>query len=127
MEDASLDDFLDARDSERDGGEAGTDAAEAERDGGEAGTDDADRSVDGERPADGHARGDERDAAGDDQRDADASDPAATAAVDPAAVDTATTTCAWTADGEPCGSCGDLAERRWRGEAGLVCPDCKDW
>ena len=134
MDDASLDDFLDG-DSERDDGEAGADAARDRQGGGEAETDDADRAAAGERPADGHERDDERDAPGDDtaaaasddERDVGGDDPASTGAVDTVTVDPATTTCAWTADGEPCASCGDLAERRWRGEAGLVCPDCKDW
>lgn len=26
-----------------------------------------------------------------------------------------------------CAACGATAERRWQGEDGPVCPDCKDW
>jgi hypothetical protein len=44
---------------------------------------------------------------------------------DPADVEPAATTYA-AGDGE-CVSCGDAVGERWRGEAGLVCPACKEW
>jgi len=33
----------------------------------------------------------------------------------------------WTADGEPCGSCGEPARRLWSDDGRIVCGDCKDW
>ncbi|WP_225333036.1 DUF7573 domain-containing protein [Halomicrobium urmianum] len=41
-------------------------------------------------------------------------------------VEPAETTFAWSPDGV-CEACGVGAERRWRGEAGLVCGECKEW
>ncbi|WP_226022166.1 DUF7573 domain-containing protein [Halomicrobium salinisoli] len=41
-------------------------------------------------------------------------------------VEPAETTFAWSPDGV-CEACGEAAERRWRGEAGLVCGECKKW
>lgn len=33
----------------------------------------------------------------------------------------------WTPSGATCMACGDRTERRWHGDDGLVCPDCKEW
>lgn len=33
----------------------------------------------------------------------------------------------WSPDGAACAACGAVVERRWRGDPGLVCSDCKDW
>lgn len=47
--------------------------------------------------------------------------------VQPNAVDPATSTAAWSADGAACEECGTVVALRWQGEAGLVCPECKEW
>lgn len=39
----------------------------------------------------------------------------------------AETTFAWTPDSRACEACGDQTQRRWRTDAGFVCPDCVDW
>ena len=55
-----------------------------------------------------------------------ASDTAAeTARTDPAAVKSAETT--YAAGTGECAACGESIRERWRGEAGLVCPACKEW
>jgi len=36
-------------------------------------------------------------------------------------------TFAFVSEGAACTACGAAVTRRWRDEAGLVCPDCKDW
>jgi len=43
------------------------------------------------------------------------------------AVDPATATYAWSAAPVACAACGETVRRRWRGEAGLVCRECKKW
>lgn len=47
---------------------------------------------------------------------------AATDTVEPAA-----TTYAWSGEGTACEACGEVVERRWQQEGGLVCIECKDW
>ena len=42
-------------------------------------------------------------------------------------VDPVTATYAWDPGGGACVDCGTTVGRRWRGEAGLVCYDCKEW
>lgn len=42
-------------------------------------------------------------------------------------VEPAVTTYQWDPDGLDCAACGATVERRWRGEAGPVCADCKEW
>jgi hypothetical protein len=42
-------------------------------------------------------------------------------------VDPVTATYAWDPGGGTCPRCGTTVGRRWRGEAGLVCDDCKEW
>lgn len=42
-------------------------------------------------------------------------------------VEPAVATYDWTPSGAECGECGAVVERRWRDDAGLVCPDCKTW
>lgn len=39
----------------------------------------------------------------------------------------AETTFAWSPDALACEACGDQTHRRWRTDAGFVCPDCVDW
>lgn len=41
--------------------------------------------------------------------------------------DPARTTHQWTPEGTACDACGQVVERRWTGDAGLVCADCKEW
>ncbi len=115
MENRSLDDFLDSEGSESGPAEqAGPDAtgeakAEPETDGeadahAESGADadvDAESGADAESSADGDVR------------------------VEPAGVEPAATTYA-AGEGE-CAACGGAVRERWRGEAGLVCPACKEW
>lgn len=43
------------------------------------------------------------------------------------AVEPAVSTYDFAPEGAPCAACGVSVERRWRAEAGLVCPDCKEW
>ena len=117
MENRSLDDFLDGEGSESEPAEqAGPDAtgeakAEPETDGeAESGADaeaDADAEVDAESGADAESSADS------DVR------------VEPAGVEPAATTYA-AGEGE-CAACGGAVRERWRGEAGLVCPACKEW
>lgn len=45
--------------------------------------------------------------------------------VDPEAAEPAATT--YAAGPGECAACGEAARERWRGEAGLVCPACKEW
>lgn len=101
-EDASLDDFVDAGPGT--GGES-------------AATDDA-----GDTGA-----ADDTDDDGASAADAATGDGAGEERVDPGAVDPAAATYEWAPGGAPCAACGDVVERRWRGEAGLVCGSCKAW
>lgn len=39
----------------------------------------------------------------------------------------ARSTMAWTGDGAACDACGDIVQRRWRDDEGLVCGACKEW
>lgn len=43
------------------------------------------------------------------------------------ALDPVETTYAWSSDGKECASCGAETTRRWRTDAGFVCPGCVDW
>jgi hypothetical protein len=43
------------------------------------------------------------------------------------AVEPAVSTSAWDPEGGACVACGGTVGRRWQGESGLVCPDCKEW
>lgn len=66
----------------------------------------------------------------DDAVDADASDPADDAggpSADPTDGWTAFSTYAFDPAGAPCGACGTVADRRWRRDGDLVCPDCTRW
>lgn len=79
--------------------------------------------LDGERPQSDpesveHAEADEGDPAGE-GNDWDAT------RVDPESVEPATTT--YAAGAGECAACGEAVRERWRGEAGLVCPACKEW
>jgi hypothetical protein len=43
------------------------------------------------------------------------------------ALEPAKTTYAWSDEGTTCPACGEVVERRWQQDGGLVCADCKDW
>ncbi|QSG13079.1 Uncharacterized protein HSBGL_2679 [Halapricum desulfuricans] len=45
----------------------------------------------------------------------------------PEAVDRAISTMSYRSEGGACAACGSVVERRWRGDDGLVCRDCKSW
>lgn len=47
--------------------------------------------------------------------------------VPPTAVEPAEPTADWSPDGAECSACGAVVAHRWESEAGLVCPDCKEW
>ena len=105
MENRSLDDFLDSEGSESGPAEqAGPDAT------GEA---KAEPETDGEADAHAESGADAESSADGDVR------------VEPAGVEPAATTYA-AGEGE-CAACGGAVRERWRGEAGLVCPACKEW
>jgi hypothetical protein len=105
MENRSLDDFLDGEGSESEPAEqAGPDAT------GEA---KAEPETDGEADAHAESGADAESSADGDVR------------VEPAGVEPAATTYA-AGEGE-CAACGGAVRERWRGEAGLVCPACKEW
>jgi rubrerythrin len=124
--DASLDEFM--------GGEAGDgDAADAD------GRTESDSTTEA---APGDEGSDEAAGAGDDESaataeanpssdgEADEADEvadSATPAVSAAEATPATVTMAWSPAGADCAACGATVERRWQDEAGLVCPDCKEW
>ncbi len=61
----------------------------------------------------------------DDFLDTEGSESGETASPDPAAVEPAETT--YAAGTGECAACGESVGERWRGEAGLVCPACKEW
>lgn len=42
-------------------------------------------------------------------------------------VEPAVSTYDFSPEGAPCAACGASVEKRWRAEAGLVCPGCKEW
>jgi formamidopyrimidine-DNA glycosylase len=42
-------------------------------------------------------------------------------------VEPATSTYVRKPAGTPCEACGESVERQWESDAGLVCPDCKEW
>lgn len=42
-------------------------------------------------------------------------------------VDSLEATLDYTPDGAPCAVCGETVARRWRDDAGYVCPDCTEW
>jgi hypothetical protein len=113
MENRSLDDFLDGEGSESEPAEpAGPDAtgeakAEPETDG------DADADAEVDTNEDAESGADAESSADSDVR------------VEPAGVEPAATTYA-AGEGE-CAACGGAVRERWRGEAGLVCPACKEW
>jgi hypothetical protein len=45
----------------------------------------------------------------------------------PDSVASATTTYDWSPERTACAACGATVAERWVGDAGLVCPDCKEW
>lgn len=128
--DRSLDEFLDAGSSddvdESDVDDGGPDAGDhetlADATNGSAdandGRDHADLNADDDR---GGERADTDDTTVDDADDPDA-------ATDKGDVVPAQATYDWSPQGDlECGSCGARVVRRWRGESGMVCPECKTW
>jgi hypothetical protein len=135
MGDRSLDEFVDAgRDgpSEAEASD-GSDTAAAEQRpvqeaaGGDAGNGDGTAAAT-EPSADsaGADGGETADASGAGSA-ADATAAASAAREATEADDQAAVTAAWDPCGGVCAACGAVVERRWRGAAGLVCPDCKEW
>ncbi|AQL43170.1 hypothetical protein BV210_10775 [Halorientalis sp. IM1011] len=107
MDDASLEEFVDASgDSEDDRSESSESAS------GEG------------RPARGEdERSESSESAsgtGSDGNEGDAGD-------EPDGVTPAASTYAWSGDGAECVSCGESTDRRWRDGDDLVCADCKEW
>ena len=135
-DDASLTDFLDDASDEREGGDGshvdtraadtGTADEPTERAGGDdAAADDLaadDHSADG---ADG--TDDDADGTADDESVPDTGPEGDDDRVPPETVEPASVTAAWSPDGVACDDCGSVVQYRWEGEAGLVCPDCKEW
>lgn len=99
-EDASLDDFLTASESE----ESDDEPSES--------TGDGETAPEEAEPADTAAEAEPDDGA----TAADDSEPAP-----------ATTTYAWDGAGATCAACGESVERRWQQDGELVCATCKDW
>lgn len=99
VDDASLTDFLDERNS----------------------TDESDRAPAGDEVDGNDAEPTESDAP--DEGVPDGSDNR----VPPSTVDPATSTAAWSPDGDACIVCDTVVHLRWESETGLVCPDCKEW
>lgn len=141
-DDASLDDFLDAGGDQGETAESGVDAQGDETPAGESepdetGPDESRASDDGPdesgtAAADGDLDAGSGDAVDVESRaeggesgggDVESGDERAP----PSSVGTATPTHEWTPDGAACDACGGTVQRRWRGEPGLVCEDCKDW
>ena len=96
MEDRSLDEFLDAGESD----ESDADGTEVDVGGAES-----DSGGDG-----GECPSEEQTGAGPVE-----------------SVEPAVSTCVRDPAGGTCAACEESVERRWRGEAGLVCPGCKEW
>jgi hypothetical protein len=109
MDDASLDDFLDADESE---------AADDD-------VTDADQSPDAEADV-AHSETD-TDTAHSGDTDSDQPTDPSSPQVEPAPVDPATVTSRWHGEGVVCASCGDRVERAWASPNGVVCPSCKEW
>lgn len=57
----------------------------------------------------------------------DAARPEATTESSGNETEPAVSTYDFTPGGAPCAACGESVEKRWRDDAGLVCPDCKTW
>lgn len=85
------------------------------------GADDADDGPDG---GNGSSPGQEADGTPDGDEAGGGDGPQDTP-VDPGTVEPAASTYAATPGA--CAACGGRAETRWESEAGLVCPDCKEW
>jgi len=112
--DRSLDEFLGGEQPpENDGSEA--------MESGDSGEDEGDVDTGDEGDVD---TGDEGDVDTGDEGDVDTGDESGVESVGPAAVEV---TMAVTREGADCAACGATVERRWQGESGLVCGDCKEW
>lgn len=117
MPNRSLDEFVGSADGDA------SDADDADLDAADAAEGDADATDAAEVDPDA-ADADEVDGAVDDPG---AEEEQAAARVDPAAVEPADVTYSWESEGGTCAACGEAVERRWTGDAGLVCADCKEW
>lgn len=128
MEDRSLDDFLDAG---SDGAEASADDADVDVNDADADPGDSDTDANDAAAAPADATDESADVAAEAVNDAAAAETGATDApetpAEPDAVEPAASTYVRLPDGGACAACGETVERRWRGEQGLVCPDCKAW
>lgn len=112
MPDTSLDDFLSGEESTGEDETSEDAASEADS----AGVENATAGVD--------SVGSEDDTVDEDRTVAEDGD-----AVDDGeqSVEPAVSTYDFSPEGAPCAGCGESVEKRWRSEAGLVCPDCKEW
>lgn len=132
MENRSLDDFLDGEDPEAE--PASAEQAES-ADPGAAGEGNAESGAGPEADArtESSPGADTADTGGDASTDTESeSEPepptqanADATRVDPDGVEAAATT--YAAGAGECPVCGETVRERWRGEAGLVCPACKEW
>jgi hypothetical protein len=116
--DRSLDEFLG-------GASGGDDGSNSDGDEPGEGAEDADEADDpspGETGADGGAP--DGDAEGNDEDATDEEVAALAPRTEPPAIEV---TMAFAVGGAACAACGETVRRRWQGEAGLVCPDCKEW
>lgn len=134
MGDRSLDEFLDTgdeADSETDA-DAGAEAEPAESEADSA-TDSAESPADFAESTTGTAESPAEESADQESPDEESPDRGSNApdsTPTPKAgegVDPATSTYVRTPAGGECADCGATVERRWNGDGGLVCPDCKDW
>jgi len=130
MEDRSLDDFLDAGSDDTDEPGASDATAESGTTGGTGGpAEPAGRRSSDDDPANGSGA-DETGAADGDGVDAATTQTAGSddpAAVDVETVGPAVSTYVWSDAGGECAACGATADRRWRQDDELVCPECKAW
>ena len=114
MRDASLDEFL-----------ADTDEDEAPG----SGADDAEAEGADPGPAPGPEPAPEAGPPADAEGATDGDDPASEPEGPPPAaeVEPARSTFARSPDGATCAACDEQVEERWASDAGLVCPECKEW
>jgi hypothetical protein len=104
MRDRSLDEFVTVDD-----GPGGSD--------GESADDGTEEAAGDGRPTDPAVTGDDTGLAADD----------AAMVGDTGDVEPVVSTAEWHSVGAACAACGATVERRWHGEAGAVCADCKEW
>lgn len=106
MDDASLDDFVDAEAESADQSDSPTD-------------------VDSDTAATAGSESDKETPQDTDSETTAAEESAVSGP--PAEVEPAAVTSHWTPSGSFCEDCGDETSRLWTDEAGTVCRSCKDW